>query len=284
MTVEAALRWGADALAAAGIEGARAEARLLLAAALGLGSEALLAASDRVPVAAALARFESLIVRRAAREPVAYLTGAREFWSLCFEVTPDTLIPRPESETLIEALLAHAADRTRGYRLLDLGTGSGCLLLALLSELPRAYGVGVDTSASALAVAARNARQLGLDARTGFVRGFWGRALAGRFDLVAVNPPYIAEGAELPADVARYEPPTALFAGPSGLEAYEALTLDLARLLAPEGVAAVEVGAGTADSVAARLAAAGLKVLECRRDLAGHQRCLVLGRADFRGS
>ena len=274
-TVDAALRRGTEALNAARIEDARAEARLLLAHVLGVTRERLLLDRGAPLDDAALGRFDALIARRAAHEPVAYLTGAREFWSLGFEVTRDTLIPRPESETLIEALLDRVTDRTAPLRVLDLGTGSGCLLLALLSELPQASGIGVDLSAGALAVARRNAVRLGLADRASFVQGRWGEALSGRFDLIVVNPPYVAAGAPLPPDVAAYEPASALFAGPSGLDAYAALAPDLARLLAPTGVAALELGAGQAESVAALLSRAGLEPRDRRRDLAGHERCMV---------
>jgi len=282
VTVDAALRRGTEALAAAGIEEARAEARILLAHILGVTREQLLLDRGAPLDDAALPRFEALIARRAAHEPVAYLTGTREFWSLDFEVTRDTLIPRPESETLIEALLERLADRAAPLRVLDLGTGTGCLVLALLSELPNALGVGVDLSEAALAVAGRNARRLGLARRVSFLRTSWGQGLSGRFDLIAVNPPYVATGAVVPPDVARYEPASALYAGPSGLDAYAAFASDLARLLAPEGVAALELGAGQADSVAGLLSRTGLVPLERRRDLAGHERCLVVVLAESR--
>lgn len=282
-TVDAALRRGTEALAPSGIEHARAEARLLLAHVLGVSRERLLLERGALVDEAALARFEALIARRARHEPIAYLTGQREFWSLAFEVTPDTLIPRPESETLIEALLDRVADRAAPRRVLDLGTGSGCLLLALLSELASAYGIGVDRSEAALAVAARNSVRLGLANRAAFLRASWGEALAGRFNLILVNPPYVAAGASLPADVAAFEPASALFAGPGGLDAYEALAPDLAGLLAPGGLAALELGAGQADSVADCLGHAGLRVVERRRDLAGHERCLVVALAESQG-
>lgn len=277
LTIENALGEGARALSAAGIEAARAEARLLLAHVLGLPREALLRESKNPLERAAASRFERLIARRARREPVAYLTGTREFWSLGFEVTPATLIPRPETETLVEAALAEAKGRDGALRVLDLGTGAGCLLLALLSELPAASGVGVDLSRQALEVAQRNANRLGLAGRARFVRGSWGEGLEGRFDLVVCNPPYVAEtdAASLQPDVARYEPALALFGGPDGLAAYRALAPDLARLLAPGGAAILELGAGAADAVARILTAAGLSEAGRRRDLAGIQRCAL---------
>ena len=275
MTIEAVLGSATRGLAGAGIDGARAEARLLLAHVLDVPREALLRDS-RQPVERAMAhRFEALIERRMRREPIAYLTGTREFWSLGFEVTPATLIPRPESETLVEAALARIGPRQGPYRLLDLGTGTGCLLLALLSELPGARGLGVDLSEAALVVARRNASRLGLSDRADFVPGSWGEGLEGRFDLIVSNPPYVAESeaSTLPPDVASYEPKGALFGGPDGLSAYRALAPDLVRLLALGGFAVVELGAGAAEAVAAILADAGLVEVERRRDLAGIVRC-----------
>ena len=279
-SIESAMRDGAGALRRAGIEAPRAEARRLLAHALGWSREALLREARTALDDAAIRCYQALIARRAAAEPFAYLTSEREFWSLAFEVTPATLIPRPESETLIELALSHATRMSYARaphgapRMLDLGTGSGCLLLALLSELPEAHGIGVDVSLDALHVAARNAAHLGLDARARFVCGSWGSMLGGRFDLIVANPPYVAtrDAPSLPPDVARFEPSRALYAGPDGLAAYRALTPDLARLLAPGGVAVLELGAGAAGSVATIAAACGLVEIERRRDLAGIER------------
>ncbi|MSO73531.1 MAG: peptide chain release factor N(5)-glutamine methyltransferase [Alphaproteobacteria bacterium] len=275
LTIESALSAATRVLAAIGIEAARAEARLLLSHVLGLPREALLRDSRQPLERAAARQFDRLIERRAKHEPIAYLTGRREFWSLDFEVTPATLIPRPESETLIEAALARIDSRQVPHRLLDLGTGTGCLLLALLSELPAAQGLGVDASEAALVVARRNARRLGLDGRADFVCGSWGAGLEGRFDLIVANPPYIAESdaPTLAPDVVSFEPKEALFAGPDGLAAYRTLAPDLARLLAPGGIAVVELGAGAAGAVAAVLATAGLTEISQYPDLAGIVRC-----------
>jgi len=264
-------------LRAAGIEGARAEARLLLRHVTGLPPEDLVADRDRALEGEALARFEVLVARRAAREPMAYVLGEREFWSLPLSVGPGVLVPRPETETLVEAALEAFPDRTVPLRILDLGTGSGCLLLALLREYPNAVGVGVDRSAEALAHAARNARRHGLDGRALLVRGDWGRALAGPFALIVANPPYVASGelADLDPEVARHEPRAALDGGPDGLAAYRAILPDLGRLLAPAGVACLEIGAGQATALAALAEVAGFRVA-VRPDLAGIPRCLVL--------
>ncbi len=275
LTIESALSAATRVLAAIGIEAARAEARLLLSHVLGLPREALLRDSRQPLERAAARQFDRLIERRAKHEPIAYLTGRREFWSLDFEVTPATLIPRPESETLIEAALARIDSPQVPHRLLDLGTGTGCLLLALLSELPAAHGLGIDASEAALVVARRNAHRLGLDGRADFVHGSWGAGLEGRFDLIVANPPYIAESdaPTLAPDVVSFEPKEALFAGPDGLAAYRTLAPDLARLLAPSGIAVVELGAGAAGAVAAVLAAAGLTEISRCPDLAGIVRC-----------
>jgi release factor glutamine methyltransferase len=264
-------------LAAAGVENARSEAWLLLAAATGRARAALIAGAPATLNPAQQARLEALVRRRVTREPLAYILGEKEFWSLRFEVGPAVLIPRPESETVVEAVLAQVSDRNRPLRLLDLGTGSGCLLLALLSELPRATGLGVDASPAALALARRNAERLGLAARADFRQGRWGAGLRERFDVIVSNPPYVAEHdwEVLQPEIRQFEPKAALVAGPDGLAAHRALAPECARLLAQGGLYALEIGFGQTDAVAALLAAQGLTVVERRRDLAGIERCLV---------
>jgi release factor glutamine methyltransferase len=264
-------------LAAVGIERTRAEAWLLLAAATGGERAALMAGTGHSLSGAEGARLDGLVRRRLAREPIAYLLGEKEFWSLRFEIAPAVLIPRPETETVVEAVLAQLPDRQRPLRLLDLGVGSGCLLLALLSELPRATGLGVDDSSAALAIARRNAERLGLAARAHFRHGCWGDGVAGPFDVIVSNPPYVAERdwAGLQPEIRDFEPKAALVAGPDGLAAYRALAPDCARLLAQSGLCALEIGFGQGDAVAALLAAQALKVVERCRDLAGIERCLL---------
>jgi release factor glutamine methyltransferase len=211
------------------------------------------------------------------REPLALILGRREFWSLDFAVSPATLIPRPESETLIEAALAAFANRAPPQRVLDLGTGTGCLLLAVLSEFSASFGIGVDRSAAAASLAARNAASLGMAGRAAFLCGDWASALAGRFDLVLCNPPYIASGqlGELMPEVSRYEPLSALDGGPDGYCAYRRLIPGLHRLLTPDGAALLELGAGQADTVAGLTREAGFAPA-VRRDLSGIDRVLVL--------
>nr|WP_255575258.1 peptide chain release factor N(5)-glutamine methyltransferase [Caldovatus aquaticus] len=268
----------AQRLRAGGIESPRLEARLLLGHALGLPAEALLRDPARPVPPAAAARFAALLHRRLERAPVAHLLGEREFWSLPLAVSPATLIPRPDSETLIEAALAAFPDRAAVRAILDLGTGTGCLLLAALTEFPRASGLGVDRVAEAAALAAANARRLGLAGRARFVVGDWAAPLAARFDLVLCNPPYVETGAipHLAPEVARHEPATALDGGADGLDAYRAVLAALPALLAPAGRAVLELGQGQRPAVEALARAAGLRPLGCRADLGGVERALVL--------
>lgn len=278
-TVGEELRDTATALAAIGIEAARLEARLLVARALEADWQVVAAYPEREMPAAARERLRLLTARRIRREPMSHILGQREFWGLDFAVTADVLTPRPDSETLIEAALELRPDRLAAYRALDLGTGSGCLLLAFLSERPNATGLGVDASPAALEVARRNGERLGLAGRARFIRGDWCAGLEERFDLVLANPPYIptARIDGLEPEVARYEPRGALDGGPDGLEAYRTLASQLPAVLQPGGVVLFEVGEGQAAAVAGLAAASGLKSLGTRRDLAGIERCVVAG-------
>ncbi len=262
-------------LAAAGVASARLEARLLLAHALGAEPASLLLAATTVLDAPAL---PALLARRAAREPLALILGRREFWSLDLAVSPATLIPRPDTETLIEAALAARPDRGAVRRILDLGTGTGCLLLAALGEFPAAWGLGVDVAPAAATLASGNAARLGLAARAAFLCADWAAPIAGRFDLILANPPYIESAAiaGLMPEVARYEPRRALDGGADGLDAYRCIIAALPRLLAPDGVAVLELGAGQADAVAGLARRAGLVPLAPRADLAGIARALIL--------
>ncbi len=275
--IGATLREAGKRLAAAGVEDAPRDARLLLRAATGLPPATLVAFPERAIDAAALARFLGLLARREQREPMAQILGQREFWSLRFRVTADTLDPRPDSETLVQAVLERVTDRAAPLRLVDFGTGTGCLLLALLHDLPNATGLGVDLSAAALAVAAENARHLGMDARARFRQANWDDGIAPPFDIVISNPPYIEQTAiaALQPEVARFEPRLALDGGADGLDAYRVLLPATARLLRPGGVAAFEVGIGQADSVAAIGVARGLRHIATAPDLAGVPRVVL---------
>jgi len=267
---------GCSILRSAGIDNPRREARLLLARALERSMPDLVREPDRLGDPAA---YETDLARRAAREPLAYILGEREFWSLNFAVSPATLIPRPESETLIEAALALFADRSPPRRILDLGTGSGCLLLAALHGFPQAFGVGVDRSFPAARLAATNAALLGLADRSAFLCGDWSTPLRDRFDLVLCNPPYIptSEISGLMPEVARYEPVPALDGGPDGLVAYRQVIVTLRCLLRRDGFAILELGGGQ-DVGVARLAADCGLAATTRPDLAGIPRAMVLTR------
>jgi len=224
-----------------------------------------------------VARLAPLLARRAAREPLALILGRREFWSLDFAVSPATLIPRPESETLVEAAVAAFADRAPPRRVLDLGTGTGCLLLAALAEFPGAFGIGVDRAEAAAALAARNAASLRLADRVAIVCGNWADALDAGFDLVLCNPPYIRTGDldGLMPEVARYEPASALDGGTDGFAAFRRVMPELPRLLDAAGVAVLEIGAGQLDGAVGLARQAGLAA-EQRADLAGVPRALLL--------
>ena len=281
-TRSAALDGAARRLGAAGIAGPRRDARLLMQHVLGTTREGLLVHEDRPLGGREARRLAALVRRRADREPLAYLTGRREFWSLDFAVDRSTLVPRPETETVVEAVLAYRRDRAARPRLLDLGTGTGCLLVALLGELPGAVGVGVDMSAAAVSLARDNARRHGVAGRATFAVADWGAPLAGRFDIVVSNPPYVATPAlaSLAPEISRHEPPAALNGGADGYACYRRLAPEIVRLLAPAGVAAVELGAGMADGVTALFRPAGLVEIGRRRDLAGIDRCALFAHRD----
>ena len=280
-SVGAFLCQAGQVLRAAGVDSPRHEARLLLAHAMGCREEDLLR-DARAPVPAAAAQaFGALLKRRAAREPVAHLLGQAGFWTLTLEVSLATLIPRGDSETIVEAALAAFESPGGIRRVLDLGTGTGALLLAVLAECPGASGVGVDVSPAAAALGARNARANGLGDRAAFVCGDWAEALSGRFDLVLSNPPYIETAAvpRLMPDVARYEPALALDGGADGLDAYRRLVAALPGLLAPDGRAVFEIGQGQREAVEALARRAGLRPVGARRDLGGIDRAVILALA-----
>ena len=273
------LTHAASRLRAAGVESPRAEARLLLAHVLGVRQEDIVAGQVPAPTPQILARFETVLLRRIAREPLAYILESREFWSLDFAVGPGVLVPRPESEILIEEAMRRFPARDAALRVGDLGTGSGCLLLAFLSERPNAEGIGIDISQDALGFAARNAKALGLENRTQFVRGDWAEKLFGAFDAIFINPPYIGkrELDGLEPEIARYEPKIALDGGPDGLDAYRRIAEGLTGYLNPQGLAFFEIGQDQAESVGAILAEKGLTTDGTVCDLAGIPRCLVAG-------
>jgi release factor glutamine methyltransferase len=278
VTINSALQTAARRLQAAGIDSARLDARLLLGEVLRVAAPDLVAYPERPLTPHEDARFLALVERRCRRQPLAQLLGRREFWGLNLHLTADTLDPRADSETLIEAALAEIGDRSRSLRLLDLGTGTGCLLLALLSELPNATGLGVDCSEAALAVARANAADLELADRAAWRCGSWGEGVTESFDLVISNPPYIpsAEIDRLMPEVARYEPRLALDGGTDGLACYREIAAAMPRRLRADGWLVLEIGSGQAEPVAAIFAAAGLCLARRRRDLGNLDRCLVI--------
>lgn len=273
--VGALLCQGGRVLREAGIEDARWEARVLLAHALDSSTEALLREPRAEVAPEGAGRFLALLDRRAAREPMAQVIGHVGFWTIELEVGPQTLIPRADSESLIEALLA--AEITPEC-ILDLGTGTGCLLLAALAEFPQAQGVGIDLVPEAAGLARRNAARNGLQGRANFLAGHWADAIFGRFDAILSNPPYIESGviAGLMPEVSRHEPASALDGGTDGLDAYRAILSQLPRLLTPRGIAVLELGEGQGPAVSALAEAAGLCVRGGREDLGGITRALLL--------
>lgn len=267
--VSGARRALARALRQAGIADYTFEARILI--------EDLAGSGDALDAAAA-SRIQDALARRLAGEPLWRVLGAREFWGLNFSLSPGTLEPRPDSESLIEAALQHLGERRQeALNFLDLGTGTGCLLIAALSEFPQARGIGVDLSGDALATAAGNAARNGVSKRAEFRLARWDDGLSGAFDLILSNPPYIATSdiALLDAGVREHDPLLALDGGPDGLDAYRALAALLPARLAPAGRAVLEIGAGQEDAVCALMKAAGLRHLQSHRDLGGHNRALV---------
>jgi release factor glutamine methyltransferase len=278
-TIAAARHALAEQFRQAGIDSADADARLLMAHALGIDGAALMANGERALSADEAKAIDALAVRRLKREPVARIFGGKEFWSLNFQVSPAVLVPRPETETVIEAALdfvVRGGLRMERLRVLDIGTGSGALLLALLSELPNAVGTGTDISVAALEVARANAEHNDVAGRCTFVACNIAAGLQGPFDLIVSNPPYVARGdiASLAPEVREYDPALALDGGTDGLDGYRAIAADARRLLAAGGRLIVELGMGQEPAVRALFTNAGLTVGAARDDLAGIPRAL----------
>ena len=250
----------------------RLDAELLMAHALGIERDTLLLARQDGAVPE---EFAGLLSRRLEREPIAYITGKRAFWNIELEVGPGVLIPRPDSETLIVAAIEHFAGGAGPKRILDLGTGPGTLLLAALDQWPGATGLGVDLSESALGYARANAHRLGLASRARFQLGDWADGIGEAFDLVLINPPYVPEDTELAPEVVEHEPAEALFAGADGLDEYCRLAPEVGRLVAPGGLAAIEIGHDQADAVRELLESQRLKP-RLARDLAGRPRAMLI--------
>jgi release factor glutamine methyltransferase len=282
-TVETARRALAARFRTSSIDTAELDARMLAGAALGLDLTGIIAAASRLVTADEAVRLEQFTNRRLEGEPVARILGLKEFWGLPLQLSAATLVPRPDTETLVELAIEMSRARPgphRSLRVADIGTGSGAILLALLSELPEAHGIGTDVSVAALATASDNAARLGFGDRAAFVACDYAAALSGRFDLIVSNPPYVrsAEIMDLATEVRDHDPLGALDGGGDGLDAYRALIPQAARLLAPDGVLAVEVGHDQSGDVSNLMAAAGLMPgVPPKADLAGIPRA-VAGR------
>lgn len=277
LVLSGVLRVAAEELRAAGVPDAMVDARILSAAAFGFSREDMLLEPHRPVDAGANERFQEMVERRCAREPVARILGSREFRSLDFGLGADTLEPRPDSEAIVEAAVGYGQAFPGDVTVLDLGTGTGCLLLSVLNELPGATGVGSDIAAGAIDVASRNATSLGMTGRVRFVCTDWTDGIDGTFDLILSNPPYITtdEITALAPEVAAYDPSAALDGGADGLDAYRALAPRAAEIVSPSGVVVVEIGAGQQDDVTSIFGAAGFGLVDVRNDLGGHARALT---------
>jgi release factor glutamine methyltransferase len=281
-SVSEALSLLAQAFRTAGIEDADVDARLLVGHALHLDRARLIAQSDRILEAREINVISALAARRLKREPVSRILGQKEFWSIALAITPDVLVPRPETETVVEGALdfvVRGGLRMEKLRILDIGTGSGALLLALLRELPNATGTGTDISTGALKVARENAARCGVEGRCTFVVCDIASVVEGPFDLLVSNPPYIAhnEITSLAPEVKNYDPTVALDGGDDGLAAYRAIAADAKRLLAPGARMFVELGAGQEAAVRDLFTNVGLTAGIARTDLAGIPRVLGAG-------
>jgi len=276
MRIDEALRGATKLLAAHSIEGARRDAAVLLVSVLGGDREILFRAPEQILTEPEVQQFQKLIDRRATREPVSHILGQREFWSRGFFVTSDVLDPRPDSETLIDAVLKQTKETREPDAILDLGTGSGCLLLTLLAEIKNAKGVGVDLSDKALEIAVKNAKSLSLEERSSFLKSLWFENVSGTFDVIVSNPPYIETDdiAGLQTEVRDFEPHLALDGGEDGLECYRQITAEISVFLKPEGFVIFEVGIGQDVAVGNLMRGAGFENIKVHYDLASVARCV----------
>lgn len=277
MTRQEAFRLCQQVLAEAGVADAAREARYLLKAVLAMDGPAFFRSDEEALTAQDMLTMQDWLARRAAGVPLSRLRGMREFWGMDFILNEATLDPRPDSETLIEAVRARKPDGRCALRILDLGTGTGCLLLALLKEYPAATGLGIDTAARALEAAGFNAQAHGLGARAGFVHSHWCEKVEGFFDVIISNPPYIAEEErrQLEKNVLDHDPVLALFAGPDGLDAYRTIIPQARKHLKTGGLLALEIGATQREAVTALLQKEGYEDIIAHKDLAGHDRVVT---------
>lgn len=275
-TRRGALKEAVLLMKAAGLDTPVLDARLIVQHALGIGWDTLYLKEDQPLTEDERRWLESELARRIAHEPVSRIVGRRHFWTLDLAVSPDTLDPRADTESLIETVVAAIPERSQPLKILDLGTGTGAILLALLAEYPNAAGLGVDLSEGALAIARINAESHGLDQRTSFAAGRWTDGLAGPFDVIVSNPPYIESGdlAGLAPEVREHDPVLALDGGADGLDAYRAIIPAVPALLSPGGFAVLEIGAGQADAVTRIARENGLAPIGRRVDLGGVERAL----------
>ena len=275
-----ALRELRRTLAEAGFETAALDARLLLIEALGISATDLITGPDVLLTLGQAETLSAFVQRRLNHEPVARIVGTREFWGLPFRLSPETLVPRPDTETLVETALGMLPHRQAPLSIVDFGTGSGCILVALLHELPNATGLGVDLSFGALLTARANANDNRVSNRCHFALSSWADAVSGPFDLIVSNPPYIASGVipSLDEEVREHDPKLALDGGPDGLEPYRILLGEAGRLLAPGGLLVVEIGYDQAEALSSLAGACGLEILKIAPDLSGNPRCVATKR------
>lgn len=273
-----ALRWAVLKLQQEHIESASLDGRILLEHVLGVSREQLLFSLELPITKEQYNRFGELVEKRAQRQPISQLIGKREFWGINFVVSENTLDPRPDSETLIEYVLESVKNRADNFRVLDLGTGTGCLLLSLLSELPAAKGVGVDYCDRALSVAKENAISLGFASRTDFINGDWCEKLEGEFDIILSNPPYIPTSVipTLDPEVAEFEPMLALDGGEDGFSCYRKIMRSLPKILAKDGFAAFELGMGQQRELTEIALENSMEVVGAKNDLSGIARCIIV--------
>ena len=277
VTVQSILNYIRDQFRAAQLDTPELDARLLVQGALGVSHENLLLNSSRSISAPEKKLLETMVQRRLQHEPVSRILGMRAFWKSDFKISPATLDPRADSETLIEAVLNNV-NKESPLTIIDMGTGTGCLLLSLLQELPQATGDGIDISPEAIEIARQNAESLNLNSRSSFMATSWNKINAVKlYEVVISNPPYISQSemAGLGPEVGKYDPITALFGGVDGLDCYREIAALMPRLLAPAGMLFLEIGATQAEAVKGILGKSGLVVLQTLSDLAGHDRCLV---------